>query len=115
MAFSFREGGGYRMRLTLSESRHAKGKTSDNTDEVEVRFIKLIAGERIEQAVTFNSRDPAFAGEMRMTWLLQPVEDGTLVTVRCDDVPLGIGAEDHQVGLKSTLDKLARFAERRNQ
>lgn len=113
VAFSFREGSTYRMRLTFNESQHMPGKTSEDVDEVEVRFVQLIPGERIEQVVTFNSDDPAFAGEMRMTWLLEPAQNGTLVTVRCEDVPVGIRAEDHQAGLQSTLDNLAAFAERR--
>jgi uncharacterized protein YndB with AHSA1/START domain len=112
VAFSFREGGTYRIRLTYNESRHTPGKTSDDADEVEVRFVKLIPAERVEQAVTFNSDDAAFAGEMRITWLLEPVQNGTLVTVRCADVPVGIRPEDHQAGLESTLDNLAAFAER---
>jgi uncharacterized protein YndB with AHSA1/START domain len=112
VAFSFREGGTYRLRLIYNESQHAPGKTSDNADEVEVRFVKLVPAERIEQLVTFNSDDAAFGGQMRMTWLLEPAEDGTLVTVRCEDVPIGIRPEDHQAGLKSTLENLAEFAER---
>jgi hypothetical protein len=48
---------------------------------------------------------------MRITWVLEPARDGTLVTVRCDDVPSGIRAEDHQAGLTSTLDNLAAFVE----
>jgi hypothetical protein len=34
------------------------------------------------------------------------------VTVRCENVPAGIQADDHQAGLKSTLSNLAAFAER---
>jgi len=111
LTLSFREGGAYRMRLTYNASQHAPGKTSEDSDEVQVRFVKLVPNERIEQAVTFDSQDPAFSGEMRITWVLEPARDGTLVTVRCDDVPSGIRAEDHQAGLTSTLDNLAAFVE----
>lgn len=112
IAFSFREGGTYRMRLVYNESQHSPGKTSDDADEVEVRFVKLVPSERIEQAVTFASGDPEFAGEMYMTWLLEPNPNGTLVTVRCEDVPAGIRPEDHDAGLKSTLGNLADFTEK---
>lgn len=112
LAFTFREGGTYRMRLTYNEPQHTPGKTSEDADEVEIRFVKLVPHERIEQAVTFESDDPAFSGEMRITWILEPVRTGTLVTVRCEDVPAGIEAEDHQAGLQSTLSNLAAFAER---
>ena len=88
------------------------GKTSEQGDEVNVRFVKIVPNERIEQAVTFASDDPAFSGEMRIQWILQPMDNGTLVTVRCEDVPVGILAEDHEAGLKSTLNNLAAYAER---
>lgn len=112
LAFTFREGGMYRMRLTYNEPQHTPGKTSEDADEVEVRFVKLVPHERIEQAVTFESDDAAFSGEMRIAWILEPAQNGTIVTVRCEDVPVGIGAEDHQAGLKSTLSNLAAFVER---
>jgi YD repeat-containing protein len=110
LAFYFREGGGYRMRLVYDDAGHLAGKTSDDADEVEVRFTKLVADERIEQAVTFDSEDPAFSGEMKITWTLEPMGDGTLVTVQCENVPDGIRAEDHEAALSSTLENLAAFA-----
>lgn len=112
LAFTFNEGGAYRMRLNYDEPQRAPGKTSEDSDEIEVRFIKLVPHERIEQAVTFKSDDPAFSGEMRITWILEAMHDGTLVTVSCEDVPAGIKAEDHQAGLSSTLSNLAAFVER---
>jgi uncharacterized protein YndB with AHSA1/START domain len=112
LEFEFREGGVYRMRLTYNAPQHAPGKTSKDADEVEVRFVKLVPHERIEQAVTFERDDPAFAGEMRITWALESGQDGTLVTVRCEDVPAGIRPEDHRAGLTSTLNNLAAFVER---
>jgi uncharacterized protein YndB with AHSA1/START domain len=110
--FDFREGGSYRMRLTYAEPHSAPGKTSDSTDELEVRLTELVDGQRIEQEVTFESEDPAFSGIMRMTWTFQPDEGGTLVTVRAENVPDGIRPEDHQAGLNSSLENLAAFAER---
>jgi uncharacterized protein YndB with AHSA1/START domain len=111
LAFAFREGGSYRMRLTYDSSQHTPGKTSEDSDEVEVRFIKLVPDERIEEAVTFNSEGPAFSGEMRITWTFDSVRNGTFVTVHCENVPSGIRPADHQAGLASTLNSLAAFAE----
>jgi uncharacterized protein YndB with AHSA1/START domain len=111
LAFTFSEGGSYRLLLTYNEPQHTPGKTSEDADEVEVRFVKLLPNERIEQAVTFKSDDPAFSGEMRIAWVLESVQNGTFVTVRCEDVPSGIGANDHHAGLQSTLTNLAAFAE----
>ena len=111
LAFTFCEGGGYRMRLTYNEPSHPSGKTSENSDEVEVRFLRLIANRRIEQLVDFQSEKPEFAGSMKMTWSFASVGEGTEVTVRCENVPEGIRPEDHEAGLASTLDNLANFTE----
>jgi uncharacterized protein YndB with AHSA1/START domain len=111
LSFAFREGGGYRMRLTYNEPSHASGKTTEDSDQVEVRFLKLVARNRIEQVVEFDSKEPEFAGSMKMTWSFEGVDEGTAVTVRCEDVPEGIRPEDHQAGLTSTLENLAKFTE----
>lgn len=113
LAFGFREGGGFRMRLTYTEPEHTPGKTADDADDVKARFVRLVPDERIEQAVEFESDDPAYAGVMRMTWTFEAVDGGTLATVRCEDVPAGIDPGDHEVGLTSTLGNLAVFVERR--
>jgi uncharacterized protein YndB with AHSA1/START domain len=109
--FAFREGGGYRVRLVYRDEQHARGKTSEDSDEAEVRFLRPVPHERIEQAVVFDSGDSAYSGEMRVAWTFEPAPNGTLVTVRCENVPGGIRPEDHQAGLNSTLENLAAFAE----
>jgi Activator of Hsp90 ATPase homolog 1-like protein len=48
---------------------------------------------------------------MTITTTLEPVAEGTRVTVCCEDVPSGIGESDHQAGLASTLENLAAFVE----
>ena len=96
LALDFREGGSYRMRLTYDESQHSPGKTSQDTDEVEVDFVRLVPGELIEQAVSFKSEDPAFSGTIRIAWTLESVQNGTLVTVRCENVPAGIRRDEHR-------------------
>jgi uncharacterized protein YndB with AHSA1/START domain len=109
--FDFRNGGSYRMRLTYDEPAHAQGKTSGHSDEVSVRFASLVEDRCIEEVVRFDSDDPAFSGEMRITWNFEPAGEGTLVSVRCEDVPNGISAVDHEAGLNSTLRNLAKLAE----
>jgi len=111
LAFDFREGGSYRMRLQYDDPQHSPGKTSQDSDEVEVTFVRLVPDERIEQAAAFKSEDLAFSGQMRIAWTLEPVQSGTLVTVRCENVPAEIRREDHQAGLASTLRNLAAFIE----
>jgi uncharacterized protein YndB with AHSA1/START domain len=111
LAFDFRDGGSYRMRLVYSDKGKSRGKSSGDTDEVEVRFVRLIKDLYIEQAVTFDSDDPRFSGEMTVAWHFSVVLGGTKVTVRCESVPEGISRDDHQAGLSSSLQNLARFAE----
>lgn len=111
LRFDFRAGGGYRMRLTYKDGQDGRGKTSDDSDEVEVRLVRLEPGRHIVQEIDFESDDPSFANTMRMTWTFEPSEDGTRVTVRAENVPKGIRAEDHQAGLNSSLANLARFTE----
>ena len=112
LAFDFRPGGRYRMRLTYKEPSQGTGKTSSDSDEVEVRLAQIDPGYRIVQEVDFESDDPSFGGTMRMTWIFESTDHGTLVSVRAENVPKGIRAEDHQAGLDSSLANLARFVER---
>ena len=67
--------------------------------------------ERIVQLVEFESKDPAFAGEMKITWILTAVPGGTNVAIRCENVPAGVRVADHEAGLRSTLENLAAFTE----
>jgi uncharacterized protein YndB with AHSA1/START domain len=111
-SFDPREGGIYRMALTYEQPDHpVAGKTSQHSDVVRGRFLKLVAGERIVQLVEFESDDPAFAGAMKMTWTLTAVPGGTEVAILCENVPEGIRQEDHAAGLNSTLENLAAFIE----
>lgn len=107
--FDFREGGSYRMRLTYTAPEQARGKSSEDSDAVDVRLTKLEVGHRIEQEVTFESEDPAFAGVMRMIWTFEPEKEGTLVTVRAENVPGGIRPEDHEAGLNASLTNLSGY------
>ena len=112
--FSFdpRAGGGYRMALSYEQTDHSgHGKTSKHSDVVEARFKELVPGERIVRAVEFESDDPAFSGEMTMTWSFAAVPEGTNVVILCENVPEGISKEDHDAGLRSTLENLAAFTE----
>ncbi|PJJ63792.1 SRPBCC family protein [Compostimonas suwonensis] len=110
--FDARPGGSYRLVLTYADSSAAPGKTSADSDVADARFIELVPGVRVVQAVDFVSDDPAYAGTMTMTWEVAAVAEGTRVDVRADDVPAGISAEDHAVGLASSLANLAAYLER---
>lgn len=101
-----RPGGSYRMVLRYDEPGH--GKTTVDSDIVEVRIVDLVPGVRLVQAVDFDASDPAFAGTMTMTWSVAPHPDGSLVEIRADDVPPGITAADHEAGISASLDNLER-------
>lgn len=111
-AFDPREGGTYRIALVYERpNSSAPGKSTEDSDVVEGRFLELTPNERIVQEVEFESDDPAFAGTMRMTWSLAAVPEGTEITILCENVPEGIRKEDHDAGLRSTLENLARIME----
>ena len=110
--FDCRPGGSYRMVLTYSDPSTGSGKASADSDVVEARFVDVVPGRRVVQAVDFVSDDPAFAGTMTMTWEVTPVGTGTRVDIRAEDVPAGISAEDHAAGLASSLANLAAYLER---
>ena len=110
--FDARPGGSYRMVLTYSGASGAPGKASADADIAEARFVDIVPGERVVQAVDFVSDDPAYAGTMTMTWQVTPVEAGTRVDIIAEDVPDGISADDHAAGLASSLTKLAAYLQR---
>ena len=109
--FDARPGGSYRMVLTYSDASGAPGKATAESDIVEARFVDIVPGERVVQAVDFVSDDPAYAGTMTMTWEVAVADAGTRVDIVAEDVPDGISAEDHAAGLASSLAKLAAYAE----
>ena len=110
--FEPHEGGSYRMILTYENPEEAHGKSSQNADVVEGKFVELVPGKRIVQLVEFTADDPAFAGTMTMTYQLSPTPDGTEVTIIGENVPAGIKPDDHQKGMASTLANLASYTER---
>ena len=109
--FDARPGGSYRMVLTYSDASGAPGKATADSDIVEARFVDIVPGERVVQAVDFVSDDPAYAGTMTMTWKVTAVDAGTRVDIVAEDVPDGISAEDHAAGLASSLSNLAAYVE----
>ncbi len=109
--FDARPGGLYRLVLTYADASGAPGKTTADSDIVEARFVEVVPDVRVVQEVDFVSDDPAFAGTMTVTWEVTAVDEGTRVDITADDVPDGISAEDHAVGLASSLANLAGHVE----
>jgi uncharacterized protein YndB with AHSA1/START domain len=109
--FDARPGGSYRLVLTYSDASAAPGKATADSDVVEARFVDIVPGERVIQAVDFVSDDPAYVGTMTMTWEITAVGARTRVDIVAEDVPDGITAQDHAAGLSSSLANLAAYAE----
>ncbi|MBO0694292.1 MAG: SRPBCC family protein [Acidimicrobiaceae bacterium] len=109
--FDPRPGGSYRMVLTYADPSATGGKTTAGSDAVEARFVDMVPGVRVVQAVDFVSDDPGYAGTMTMTWELVAVEGGTRVEITADDVPDAIAPQDHAAGLASSLENLAGYLE----
>ena len=110
--FDGRVGGGYQMSLFYPPSEQVyRGKTSEREDRYSARFIELTPPTRIVEAITFDSTDPAFAGEMTMTVTLEERDGGTEVTILFENIPAGIRPEDSDAGTRSSLEKLTRYVE----
>lgn len=104
-----RVGGGYRMSLFYPPTeRSFRGKTSDREDLINVRFVELASPRRIVEAVTFDTTDPAFFGEMTIVVTFEERSGGTNVTLLCTNLPPGLRPEDNEVGSRLSLEQLAR-------
>jgi uncharacterized protein YndB with AHSA1/START domain len=112
-SFDLKVGGGYQMSLLYPQSdKESLGKTSEKEDRFTARFVELTPPKKIVQAITFDSDNPAFAGEMIMEVTLEAKDIGTSVTIIFRNIPPGIRPEDNEAGTQSTLEKLARYVER---
>ncbi|HEU5012108.1 MAG TPA: SRPBCC family protein [Roseiflexaceae bacterium] len=110
--FDYRVGGGYQMSLYYPASDETvRGKTSAREDRYTARFVELTPPGRIVEAITFDTRDPAFFGEMLMEVTLEAEAGGTTVSIAFKNLPSGIRPEDNEAGTRSALDKLARYVE----
>ena len=72
-------------------------------------LLELTPPTRIVQAISFDSVDPAFSGEMTMVVTFEDRDGGTEVTMLFEHIPSGIRPEDNEAGCQSSLEKLARY------
>ena len=104
-------GGGYQMSLYYPGKSDMRGKTTDQEDRFTARYLELLPGKKIVQAVTFDTSDPNFFGEMIMTITIEPKESSTRVTFSFTNIPDGIDPRDNEAGTLSSLEKLAQYVE----
>jgi uncharacterized protein YndB with AHSA1/START domain len=108
--FDYRVGGGYQMSLYYPPSdQSAHGKTTESEDRYTARFVELLPYSRIVEAISFDSLDPAFSGEMIMEVTLEAKDGGTIVSILFKNIPAGIRPADNEAGTQLTLEKLARY------
>lgn len=109
-SFDLRVGGGYDMSLYYPNSaKDVKGKTNDNEDRFNVRFVELVKSEKIVETISFDTANPEFKGEMKMVVTLESKAEGVLVTIEFSDIPRGIKPEDNEAGTESSLEKLSEY------
>jgi hypothetical protein len=72
-----------------------------------------VPDEKIVEVVEFESPDPRFAGEMKITtnFADADADDATAITMLFEGIPPGIRPEDNEVGSKQSLQKLAALLE----
>jgi uncharacterized protein YndB with AHSA1/START domain len=110
--FDFSVGGGYQMSLYYPlTDKTSPGKTAEREDRYYARFLEITPPQRIVEAITFDSPDPAFSGEMIMEIVLEAEGDGTIVTIEFKNIPPGIRPEDNEAGTWASLEKLRRYVE----
>src|SRR6266571_2432420 len=110
--FDYRVGGGYQMSLYYPPSETtSRGKTREREDRYTARFVELTPPRKIVEAITFDTVDPAFKGEMILEVTLEAKDNGTTVSLLFKNIPPGIRPEDTEAGTQLSLEKLARYVE----
>ncbi|SEP10243.1 Uncharacterized conserved protein YndB, AHSA1/START domain [Halogranum amylolyticum] len=100
------EGGTFRMTFTGETEEFAEyGSTFGGT------YLELVPSERIVHTDTFETDDPAMAGEMTVTVTFEEVPSGTEITVRQEGIPEAIPPEDSHAGWTDSLEQLAVLVE----
>src|SRR5258708_4076397 len=103
-SFDDRVGGGYQMSLYYPSSEKAfRGKTSEREDRYTARFVELTPPRRIVEAITFDSRDTAFSGEMIMVVTFEAEGGGTTLSILFKEIPSGIRPESNAAGPRCLL------------
>ena len=108
--FDAREGGTFRISLTYDDPEEA-GKSGGHTDTYRGRFVRLVPEEEVVEVSSFETDDPALAGEMTMTTTLVDAGDGTDVTILHEGIPDDIPPDANEAGTRMALDNLARLVE----
>lgn len=107
--FEGRVGGAF--RVTLTYQGEGVGKSDAHSDTYHGRFVELVPGERIVEAIEFESADPNMQGEMTMTVELRDAAGGTELVATHEHLPPGVKPADNELGWKQSLDQLRALVE----
>ena len=111
-----RVGGRLRVSLTygpqLAGEAAARGKTSAGTDTYEGRFLELVPGRRVVEAISFETDRAEMRGEMTVVTTLTPLPGATAVEIDHSGLPDGVVEADNRTGTEMALAKLAALLER---
>jgi uncharacterized protein YndB with AHSA1/START domain len=112
IAFDYRVGGSYTMAISAPpEEAEYAAKSSGREDRYTARFIELSPPQRIVEAITFDTGDPAFMGEMTLIVTLDEQGEQTAVTMAFENLPSGVNPADNDLGTRLSLEKLAHLVE----
>lgn len=109
--FEPRTGGTYRMMLTYPQAGDDQERSHANATIIHGQFAEILPDAHIVEVVRFEADDPHYNGVMKLTTMLEPLKDGTKVTLIAEDVPPGAGELDHRAHMDATLRSLANFVE----
>lgn len=104
-----RAGGRFRVSLTYKDA--GTGKTRDRTDTYAGHFVELVPGERVVEAVEFETEREDLRGEMTIVTTLEPAQNGTEVRIDHASLPSGVTEADNRLGTEMALAKLAALLE----
>jgi uncharacterized protein YndB with AHSA1/START domain len=107
--FDARERG--RFRISLHPAPAGTAGSAERTETFRGRFLRLVPGELVVEAIEFESTNPAMAGVMTITTELRAVDDGCEVTMTYDDIPEGAYRAADEVALQMALVRLAAWVE----
>lgn len=107
------EGGAIHVSLSYRDESRA-GKTGGHTDTYRGRFVELVPGRRVVEAIEFETADASISGEMLITTTLAELPDGgTEIELAFEGLPPGVRPEDNEQGTRMALDRLASLLEAR--
>lgn len=109
--FDPRPGGSYRMMLLNVHDDDGDGESGSRTDVIDVEFVDIIPDEKTIETIRFNTNNPRFQTTMTVITTLEPLKDGTKVTLTAQDIAPRISEPDHRATMDAILKNLANFVE----